>query len=737
MALLLVLGALVFIDACADLRQGTEKSNPIGGIATSPRQAGPADWCQNFTPGPGTSLPAELSLSKAHAARRFFGVGGTYSPADQALARALQNQKVTNDLDLEPYARSLPDTCWLTAVSRGLPRLRVRIKKGVAWISPGRGAFHISGNVQSIVLDFRDLPNTKDVREALASLVSSILPDPIPIPDWASRSHHGMTDEYFLPHNVYSNAIEITHSAPLAARGGFRGPLYVLIGSRLPPDAAELAGALRLGRRARLVGEPVKTAVAESIWIPQGKKGLAFRIRDLQWDSRRWPDVIPADLSLEEMNRILNQGTVEEIPSVPLSQESNRLALAEVHPFRDVQPPAFGIGDVRAALVIAYGALRLFFPDFQELGDRIDPRLREVLAGTDESPGIAVQEEERRLLRRLSEALHDGHSFVFSTPGDPEVKGFADLVVETLNGTLVVRRSGVTGVEPGDTVLSIDGKPISRLYAELLPLTSASSIGYRYSIANRDLIRLKAPAEFEVKAPHAALSRRVRVVPVPFQTLMLLNPGTAVMRKNGWLTDLGASDVYYLNLSKPITKDLDTLNRSIREAAKSPGARKLVVDMRGYPGVDVYEIARRFICRKFSSPVFRYYSYASPDSRTVTESSNTYDPLPDGPSYCGPISLIIGHDTVSAAETLATVLTDAKRVRVFGQSPSAGSNGNIPGIQLPGGFALTFSGMEVLHADRSPFAGIGIVPDVLVPVTADDLARGEDPELKAAAGSGG
>ena len=77
------------------------------------------------------------------------------------------------------------------------------------------------------------------------------------------------------------------------------------------------------------------------------------------------------------------------------------------------------------------------------------------------------------------------------------------------------------------------------------------------------------------------------------------------------------------------------------------------------------------------------------------------------------------------------MLVDAGRVTVVGRT-SAGTNGNITGIQLPGAFALSFTGMEVLHADGAPFHGIGIVPDVEVLLDAVSLRDGHDPELETA-----
>ena len=58
--------------------------------------------------------------------------------------------------------------------------------------------------------------------------------------------------------------------------------------------------------------------------------------------------------------------------------------------------------------------------------------------------------------------------------------------------------------------------------------------------------------------------------------------------------------------------------------------------------------------------------------------------------------------------------------------------GNITALSLPGGFLFSYTGMEVRNVNDSRFHGIGIVPDVTVPVTAADLRDGIDRDLLAA-----
>jgi C-terminal processing protease CtpA/Prc len=178
-----------------------------------------------------------------------------------------------------------------------------------------------------------------------------------------------------------------------------------------------------------------------------------------------------------------------------------------------------------------------------------------------------------------------------------------------------------------------------------------------------------------------------------------------------------------------LVREGEAFRDALEEAAPAAG---LVLDMRGYPGIDHYEVAKRLVPRAFRSPVFRVPVWTGPDDLVVDEISYDLTPL-SSPSFGGPVVLLVGHRTVSAAENFATMLVDAGRVTVIGRQ-SAATNGNITGSQLPGSFAFTFTGMEVRHADeaQSVFHGVGIVPDVEALLAAKDFRDGLDPELDAA-----
>jgi C-terminal processing protease CtpA/Prc len=198
-----------------------------------------------------------------------------------------------------------------------------------------------------------------------------------------------------------------------------------------------------------------------------------------------------------------------------------------------------------------------------------------------------------------------------------------------------------------------------------------------------------------------------------------------VIRQSDWLDDLGAPGLYYINVGNATTNALDVAI----DAAIAGAATGMVVDMRGYPfDVDHYFVAQRLIPGSFDSPRFVVPVRTGPD---VIEPQLSMYQLDGVDAYEGPMVLIVGHHSVSAAENFSIMLVAADRVTVVGRQ-SASTNGNISGIKLPGGFGLSFTSMNVLFPDGSTFHGVGIVPDVEVVPDPVAYAQGDDPELLAA-----
>ncbi|RZA05218.1 MAG: hypothetical protein EOP11_13320, partial [Proteobacteria bacterium] len=330
--------------------------------------------CTRVAAGIASAENPVLALSAAHAEIRFFGAHGSYKIADQALARSLDSQEPPGDLPA--YASKLVDACALPATVGKLPKASVTLKGKTAWIIPGDGPVALPPAAEAAILDLRSLGNGAGLEEALARAVAPLLRAPLPRPKRSMRFHRGLTDEGFRTGaDYYRNWIEAAQPEPYPAAGSREIPIAVLIGDRIAPAAAELASALRLSNRAWIIGRSIDVSVAETRWKPVGELGVSYRFADFGFEAR-CPDEIPADFSTIDEAQLIKLGMP---PGLKLT-EGARAHVTKFSPFKDFQEPVDASGDLRAGLIIAHGAAKLFYPYFRKKGRGLfDERLLETL----------------------------------------------------------------------------------------------------------------------------------------------------------------------------------------------------------------------------------------------------------------------------------------------------------------------------------------------------------------------
>jgi hypothetical protein len=637
---------------------------------------------------------------------------------------------------LQSYSVSLGGVCVAPAGAASLSPAQVISFGDLALVRPGTGSVTLPANTSIVVIDLRDLPAVDGLRSALEAAVSPALKNPVKRPIRVVREHHGMVDEISLASNVYSNRlIEISQSdIPGSAQGGQTLTLALLTGSKMAPEAAQFAGTLRLARKAWLLGQDVFSSVAESRWRGVGSSaqtgsGLVYRVEDLlDPPHSRWPDVIPADVrtdnpNLDDLSRILRG--LGSLPQV--TGAATRPQLQPMTPFRDIQPATYRLGDFRAQLVAYHAAARLFFPYFPVVGDNIDARLLETLGSIGSGPSV-----DRlvgwRTLRRLGEVLKDGHVSVTDWNFQaPLFSGGLRPMLDQIGGEPVVRRPHGPEMQKGETIISIGGMSAADWFADQASRASAATDGYRFiqSYRGGEMYRMTGPLEFGFRELDGS-TRTATIAPYPFP--LPINDAYTT-RSEGFLSDLGAPGIYFLNLSFSVIGGDQARFDAAVDAAINGHASGMILDMRGAKALgDQRFLNNRLICTHFSSMTFNVPVWSGPDSKSV--SSSHYEVDPENP-YCGPLVLMVSAQTLSNGEDFSAQLVGAHRVTVVGRQ-SAGTNGNVTGVQLPGATSQIFTGMEVRNVDGSVFHGVGIVPDIVVSYTAQDFATDRDRDLEAA-----
>ncbi len=101
--------------------------------------------------------------------------------------------------------------------------------------------------------------------------------------------------------------------------------------------------------------------------------------------------------------------------------------------------------------------------------------------------------------------------------------------------------------------------------------------------------------------------------------------------------------------------------------------------------------------------------------------------------YDGEIVVLVGPACASACEFFSYNLTIDNRATIVGQYPTAGLGGSVTELRMPEGEQIRYTAGRAVDADGEiHIEGIGVVPDILVPVTEDTLFAEEDVILEAA-----
>jgi Peptidase family S41 len=170
--------------------------------------------------------------------------------------------------------------------------------------------------------------------------------------------------------------------------------------------------------------------------------------------------------------------------------------------------------------------------------------------------------------------------------------------------------------------------------------------------------------------------------------------------------------------------------------AQLHGTRGIVFDMRGYPNGTIWTIAPRLAARPatvavFDTPLVGSDAPADASGRAFEHFEQTIEPAPAEARYAGPTVMLMDGRSESQAEHTGLYLRAANGTRFIG-SPTAGADGEIVTVALPGGMTVGFTGQSVRFPDGNEVQRVGLTPDVRVTPTIAGVRAGRDEVLEAA-----
>jgi C-terminal processing protease CtpA/Prc len=268
----------------------------------------------------------------------------------------------------------------------------------------------------------------------------------------------------------------------------------------------------------------------------------------------------------------------------------------------------------------------------------------------------------------------------------------------------------------GDVIVAVDGEPVDELVHRWSPLYAASNEPTRL----RDMAAgLLDGEDVDVTL---TVDRGGRPVKVVVERTTPCMPDRRTHELEGATFQRLADDVAYLKVSTLAAADCP----SFIEAAAD--CRGLVVDLRAYPADSVaFALGGHLVRQPTPFASFSVAHASNPGAFTMIPGA----PIePRTPYRRAAVVALVDETTQSAAEFTAMALR-ACGALVVGET-TAGTDGNVSLLTLPGGLQTTISGIGVYFPDGSPTQRVGIVPDVRVPVTVGGVRQRRDEQLVAA-----
>jgi C-terminal processing protease CtpA/Prc len=335
----------------------------------------------------------------------------------------------------------------------------------------------------------------------------------------------------------------------------------------------------------------------------------------------------------------------------------------------------------------------------------------------------------QRVLIRLVARARDTHANVWNAlAARPPVGSYAlpvalrmiegrPVVFAFTNDTLGPR----SGLRVGDAILAVDGTAVDSLFRAWTPLYAASNEPTRERDMARGLVR-GADSLATLVVDRAGRRTTLRVPRVRYALLDMRAGATHDLP--GDTFRMLTPEVAYVKLA-PLKRDSVA---SYLERAKD--AKVLVVDNRNYPSdFPIYALGGRLVAAPTPFARFTRADWSNPgafvwDPQLITMLR------PQAPTFAGKVVVLVDEVTQSSAEFHAMAFRTAPGAIVVG-STTAGADGNVSRIPLPGGMQAMITGIGTFYPDGRPTQQIGIVPDVVVRPTLAGFRAGRDEVLEA------
>ena len=634
----------------------------------------------------------------------------------------------------QPRTAKLKDEVLLVSLNDGLHPFMPGFKAEVERV---RGEAALA---KALVMDLRPGKdaNLGDGTDFLKGILGKLVISPLDLPAARYVYNRGWPSQSFSTSGGYYTAWLTQHSESLSPEPDAKQKPMVFIADRstqlpmlvLALQKAGLAYIVSVGSapslfmplETREFGSLKVTYRSGEIVFPDGTSGSESD-RKIEADTTLGPDspAVKAALGLlksaDKPGSKIKWRTVSSLPIRDLDRT-----------YKEMVDPTLAWRQF--AVIRLWSVIDAFFP-YKDLMDKPwSEALPEFLAEMEQvkdGDGYALA------LARMSARLQDNHVSIRGHTALDNISGEAGLPLglRMVEGSVLVDSvldaSASGGLKRWEEILDIDGESPSKFMARLSPYVASANAW----TLNRNLVRVMGRGKdgTVAKIKVRSLDGSVRDVTLTrSKKYPITRPKTL---HDGDVIQLLPQGIGYADLGRLMPSQVVDLFKKVKET------KALILDMRGYPNGTAWPITpylnvKKAIYGASYSPMTISSSNAVADFEVLTF-LETLTKSQGESLYRGRVLMLINEMTQSQAEHSGLFFESASDITFVG-SPSAGSNGDVTDLLLPGGISVRFTGQGIKHADGRQLQRVGLQPKLFVRPTVKGVREGKDEVMDRAIG---
>ena len=280
--------------------------------------------------------------------------------------------------------------------------------------------------------------------------------------------------------------------------------------------------------------------------------------------------------------------------------------------------------------------------------------------------------------------------------------------------------SGAAKLKIGDIITHINGKTINSIVDSLTPYYPASNEAAMLRDISIDLLR-SSQNTMNLRYISDNKSKEDEISLYPKEKLNMYH--WYKVNKDDKCFKLLANNIGYITLATIKNEDVPEIKKSFKYT------KGIIIDIRNYPSTFVpFALGSYFVSKRTPFVKFTQGNIDNPGEFTFTKSTEIAS---DNNDYNGQLVVLVNENSQSQAEYTAMALRATENSTIIG-STTAGADGNVSTIFLPGGLRTMISGIGIYYPNGKETQRIGIVPDITVKPTIEGIKKSKDEVLEKA-----